>query len=415
MAIQSRTRKELRQEIGRNLGAMLKGTTTGSGSTTTLVDTKLLLGGDDDYNGKYVRFTSGNNNGTTVLVSDFTDSTSTATFSQTLANTVASSTTYEMWDEAYNPDFIDDFINDAIVQYSPRALVPDEDKTLFGHISRPEHTIPSNMVAVSEVFYRTSFDSETLDDANSADSWTAGTNATLSKDSTDYRANGSALNIVTGDVGSQALATKTIGSVDISNMDKVEFWVKSKNALSASSVTLTIGSALNLPALSARTWTKVALDLSLPENLTAVTSLVVSSAHATENDSNEIWINDIRVVETATEKYEKLAPYCWRIDRENGKLRFINGCESVVNNAKIKLLGYKLPSVMSSDTDTCDISPTLIVSKATARALVSQAGGRTTDLDERRQLSQWWESQSALAERSLPLLRPGTKMAGTIG
>ena len=70
---------------------------------------------------------------------------------------------------------------------------------------------------------------------------------------------------------------------------------------------------------------------------------------------------------------------------------------------------------MSSDTDTCDVSPTLIVSKATARALVSQAGGRTTDLDERRQLSQWWESQSALAERSLPLLRPGTKMAGTIG
>ena len=127
MAIQSRTRKELRQEIGRNLGAMLKGTTTGSGSTTTLVDTKLLLGGDDDYYGKYVRFTSGYNNGTTVLVSDFTDSTSTATFSQTLANTVASSTTYEMWDEAYNPDFIDDFINDAIVQYSPRALVPDED------------------------------------------------------------------------------------------------------------------------------------------------------------------------------------------------------------------------------------------------------------------------------------------------
>jgi len=417
VAIRSRTRKELRQEIGRNLGAVITGIATG-GTTTTLIDTQSLLGGDDDYNGKYIRLTSGNANGKTGIVSDFVNSSNTATIKPiegtAFSGAIADDDTYELWDETYNPDFVDDFINDAIVQFTPRALVPEEDTSLCGHISRPEHSIPSNMVAISEVFYRTSFDSKTLDDANN-DDWTAGTNVTLSKDSTDYRANGSALNIVTGDVGSQALATKTIGSVDISNMDKVEFWIKSKDALSASSLTLTIGSALNLPALSARTWTKVVLDLSLPENLTAVTSLVVSSAHATENDTNEIWINDIRAIDSTTEKYEKLAPYCWRIDRENGKLRFINGCESTVNNAKIKLLGYKLPSVLSSDTDTCDINPTLIVSKATARALISQAGGRTTDLDERRQLSQWWESQSILAERSLPLLRPGTKMAGTTG
>ena len=418
MAIQSRTRKELRQEIGRNLGAMMTGQATG-GSTTTLIDTQSLLGGDDDYNGKYVRFTSGNASGKTGIISDFVNSSNTATIKPiegaAFSGSVADDDTYELWDEAYNPDFIDAFINDSIVQYSPRALVADEDTTLYGHISRPEHSIPSNMVAISEVYYRTSFDSETLDDANN-DDWTAGTNVTISKDSTDYRSAGGSLNIVTGDVGSQALATKTIGSKDISNMDKVEFWIKSKDALSANSLTLTVGSALNINvALSANTWTKVQIDLSAPESLTAVTSLIVSSAHATENDTNEIWINRIIAIETATEKYEKLAPYCWRIDRKNGKFRFINGCESVVNDAKIKLVGYKLPSTLSSDTDTCDINPTLIVSKATARALISQAGGRTTDLDERRQLSQWWESQSALAERSLPILRPGTKMAGTVG
>jgi len=110
-----------------------------------------------------------------------------------------------------------------------------------------------------------------------------------------------------------------------------------------------------------------------------------------------------------------LPPYLWRIDRENGKYRFIEGGASVVNNAKIKLVGYKLPSELTTDSSNCEINPTLIVTKATARALISQAGGRTTDLDERRQLSQWWESQSVLAERSLPILRPGTKMAGTVG
>lgn len=418
MAIQSRTRKELRQEIGRNLGAVVIGKAT-SGSTTTLIDTQSLTGGDDDYNGKFIRLTSGNASGETGVISDFVNSSSTATIKPingtAFSGAIADDDSYEMWDEGYNPDNIDAFINDSIVQYSPRTLISEEDTSLFGHISRPEHSVPSNMVAISEVYYRTSQDSETLDDANN-DDWTAGTNVTISKDATDYRSGGGALNILTGDVGSQALATKTIGSVNISNMDQVEFWVKSKNALSANSLTLTIGSALNINvALSARVWTKVVLNLSLPENLTAVTSLIVSSAHATENDSNEIWINDIRVVETATEKYEKLAPYCWRIDREGGKLRFINGCETVVNNSKIKLVGYRIASTLTTDAGTCEINPTLIVSKATARALISQAGGRTTDLDERRQLSQWWESQSALAERSLPILRPGTKMVGTTG
>tara|TARA_R100000458_G_C8273549_1_gene248436 strand:- start:1073 stop:2326 length:1254 start_codon:yes stop_codon:yes gene_type:complete len=417
VAIQSRTRKELRQEIGRNLGAMMTGKAT-SGSTTTLIDTQSLLGGDDDYNGKFVRLTSGNANGETGIISDFVNSSNTATIKPiegtAFSGAIADNDYYELWDEEYNPDTIDAFINDVIVQYSPRALITEEDTTLFGHISRPEHSIPTNMVAISEVYYRTSFDSETLDDANNND-WTAGSAVTVSKDSTDYRGGGASLNLVTVDVGSQALATKTIGSKDISNMDKVEFWIKSKNALSANSLTLTVGSALNIPALSANTWTKVQISLSAPQSLTAVTSLVISSAHATENDNNEIWINRIIAVETATEKYEKLPPYVWRADRENSKFRFIEGGASLVNDAKIKLVGYKLPSELSADTSNCEINPTLIVAKATSRALISQAGGRTTDLDERRQLSQWWESQAILAERSLPILRPGTKMVGTVG
>ena len=417
MAIQSRTRKELRQEIGRNLGAMMTGKATG-GSTTTLIDTQSLLGGDDDYNGKFVRFTSGNADGETGIVSDFANSSATATIKPiegtTFTGAVADNDYYELWDEEYNPDHIDSYINDVIVQYSPRALIPDRDTTLFGHISRPEHTIPTNMVAISEIHYRTSFDSEILDEANTND-WVAGSAVTVSKDATDYRDGGASLNLVTVNVGVGALATKTITSKDISNMDQIEFWIKSKNALAASQLTITVGSAINIPALSENTWTKVKLNLASPESLTAVTSLIINSASATTVDNNEIWINRIIVVETATEKYEKLPPYLWRIDRENGKFRFIEGGASVVNNAKIKLVGYKLPSELTTDSSNCEINPTLIVTKATARALISQAGGRTTDLDERRQLSQWWESQSVLAERSLPILRPGTKMAGTVG
>ncbi len=50
-AIQGRTREQLRQHIGRVLGAVYV-SSAASGSTTTLVDSTLVLGGADNYIGK---------------------------------------------------------------------------------------------------------------------------------------------------------------------------------------------------------------------------------------------------------------------------------------------------------------------------------------------------------------------------
>jgi hypothetical protein len=66
---QSKTREDLRKAIGRNLQKMITGTTSGSGSTTTAVDAT-LFGGDDEYNGSYIRITSGTYDGTTRRITD---------------------------------------------------------------------------------------------------------------------------------------------------------------------------------------------------------------------------------------------------------------------------------------------------------------------------------------------------------
>ena len=50
--IQSETRAGIRQAIGDHLGAVYIGVANGSTSTSTLVDSAGLLGGDDDYIGK---------------------------------------------------------------------------------------------------------------------------------------------------------------------------------------------------------------------------------------------------------------------------------------------------------------------------------------------------------------------------
>ena len=76
----------------------------------------------------------------------------------------------------------------------------------------------------------------------------------------------------------------------------------------------------------------------------------------------------------------------------------------------IRLVGYKLPALLSADSTTCEIDPDLVVARATSKSLFSLARGRTTDPDDRDRRAAFFEGVAAQAERSLPILRPGTKM-----
>ena len=111
MVIQKRTRQELRQSVGYNLGTLHIGSATSTGNTTTLTDT-LLYGGNDVYNGRYVWFYNDATQSTIReverRVSDYVSG-GTVTV-QTLPATTTSGDKYEMWD-GYSPTQINEFIN----------------------------------------------------------------------------------------------------------------------------------------------------------------------------------------------------------------------------------------------------------------------------------------------------------------
>ena len=115
-AIQGRTREQLRQHIGRALGAVYVSAATSSGSTTTLLDNTLVLGGADNQIGKWIRFTSGSNDTLTRRITDssISSNVTTSTFMPAATASTASES-YELWDSSYNPDDIDDYINQAIM------------------------------------------------------------------------------------------------------------------------------------------------------------------------------------------------------------------------------------------------------------------------------------------------------------
>lgn len=406
--IQTETRESIRQAIGEHLGAVYIGTANGSTSASTLVDSAGLIGGDDDHIGKWILVTDATD-GTTVnirRIGDYTASSTTLSFATAMTFTPASSDTYELWDEEFDPNRVNRIINDVISEISDRVLVPDEDTSLYGDMTQQSYTIPTNIVMISKLQYRASVDSEQVDPANT-DDWTAGTNVTVSKDSTMYKEGGSSLNLVTGDVAAAVLASKTISSIDISDKDTIEFWLRSTVALSAGNLTLSLNDStdssggsetLSVPAISADTWTRVKIDITNQHQLTAIVKLKINSGSASVLDSKEIWINEIRAYNSETEHYETLDNYLWKVNREDSKLHITSQGRGLVFNKKLKIVGFDKPATLSADSSTCEINPSLIIYLAAYRLLMSISGGRVTDSDDSKTIATQYR---ALAERIL--------------
>ena len=417
-AIQSRTREQIRRSIAANLDQPPSSSATGTGSSTTIVDAS-TLGGDDEYNGGWIVFTSGANDGVIRRVTDYTSSTGTFTFNPAAGST-SSDDTYEYWRSEFPPDRIHEFINQSITQRTPRGLVIDEDISNHGHIRDSRHDIPSAMVAVSQVDYRHQYSGKEIQKANIA--WTEQTdgNVTVAKDSEDFKAGSASLRLLT-DVGGSVssgdiLTSHAISSLDLRSYDTVEFWMKSSTATSAGDITLNLSSAANLatiketlavPALSARTWTYCRVSLANPELDNAIIS--VGLKYATTG-TRYIWINDIKAVKTESAVHNRLWSGTYRVDREARKVFLSESARKEVGYNLIRLIGYKLPSLLTADSDTATLDPDLITARATSKALFSLARGRTTDPDDNDRRAAYFEGIAAQAERSLPAIRPGTKM-----
>ena len=417
-AIQSRTREQIRRSVAANLDQLPASAATGTGSSTTIVDAS-TLGGDDEYNGGWILFTSGANDGVIRRVTDYTSSTGTFTF-KPAAGSTSSDDSYEFWRSEYPPARIHEFINDSIIQRTARGLVIDEDISNHGHIRDSRYDIPSAMVAVSQVDYRSGYSGKEIQKANIA--WTEQTdgNVTVAKDSEDFKAGSASLRLLT-DVGGSVssgdiLTSHAISSLDLRGYDTVEFWMKSSTATSAGNITLNLSSAANLatiketlavPALSARTWTYCRVSLANPELDNAIIS--VGLKYATTG-TRYIWINDIKAVNTESAVHNRLWSGSYRIDREARKVFLTEAARKEVGYNLIRLVGYKLPSLLSADSDTANIDPDLVAARTTSKALFSLARGRTTDPDDSDRRAAFYEGVAAQAERSLPALRPGTKM-----
>ena len=410
--VQGRTRAQLRQSVGYNLGAVYVSSASGNGSTTTIVD-NTLIGADDNHNGKWVIFNDASgNSGQTTRVSDYTSSSTTLTLSPAVDASSATSDTYEMWDDIYSPARVGEFINQAIIDATGHAYDPVEKLDLHTDGKSLRLDIPSGISMIQNVYYRDKVDFTRLHACASVFDESVDSDFTVALDTKDKKQGTQSCKFtIAAGASAGDLATDSITSKDISGYDYVEFWVKSTVATSAGNLKVHLDDTANcaspvesisIPALSADTWTFVRDKIDNPELCSAIISVGL------ELDSDlgacTVWLDDISAVSNDSAQWVKMPRNLWRIDKEAKDIVLDDYAHGVARYNLLKLVGGDKPALLTSDSDTSEIDEQYIIARATALAFASASGGPQTDPDNKNNMAGFWMGLSSSARRAFPLL-----------
>ncbi len=410
--VQGRTRAQLRQSVGYNLGAVYVSSASGNGSTTTIVD-NTLIGADDNHNGKWVIFNDASgNSGQTTRVSDYTSSSTTLTLSPAVDASSATSDTYEMWDDIYSPARVNEFINQAIIDATGHAYDPVEKLDLHTDGKSLRLDIPSGLSMIQDIYYRDKVDFTRLHACASVFDESVDSDFTVALDTKDKKQGTQSCKFtIAAGASAGDLATDSITSKDISGYDYVEFWVKSTVPTSAGNLKVHLDDTANcaspvesilIPALSADTWTFVRDKIDNPELCSAIIS--VGLEFDSDLGACTVWLDDISAVSNDSAQWVKMPRNLWKIDKEAKDIVLDDYAHGVARYNLLKLVGGDKPALLTSDSDTSEIDEQYIIARATALAFASASGGPQTDPDNKNNMAGFWMGLSSSARRAFPLL-----------
>ena len=395
---------------------MKAGTATG-GTNNTLIDVNTFRGGDDTYNGKIILVTdaSDGTTQTTQYVNDYTASNNTVQFQQNASFTVANGDTYEIWDDAYEPEVIEEFINQAIIDATGQAYDPVEDVSLHADNRNMRFDIPSNISIINRLYYRNKVTSTLLHSCNAAFDETVDSDITVTVDTEDKkRGTGSNKFVIAGGASAGDIATDSISSKDISKYDYLECWVKSTVATSAGNLKILLDDSascaspietLEVPALTANTWTYVRIALANPETDTAIISIGLE--YDSDLGACQVRLDDIKVVQNDTAEWTIFPKHLWRIDRNARDLILTDSGRLEAGYSLLKIQGGDKPALLTTETATSEIDDSYIIARATGLAFAAARGGPGTAPDQKRQQAAFWFGLAEQSKRAFPTMITG--------
>jgi len=414
--IAAKNRLEIRHAIGYNLGALIVGAVTDTKDTTSLWDTiRLARYGDDDLNGAQVQINTPAGSivsGEQSYVSDFADANEDCTMSPAFTQNLTALDTYEMWLPTHPYDIaqVNNHINQAIVAASDDIVINKTDSTtLIKKDKEYEYTVPTGFVGIHTVEYVDKVGVDILlDDCEEA--WTAGSaNVTVTADSSIERVGTYCAKMV--EDGNSAAGANigyiAISSTDLSDCDRIEFWMYSSIALTAGQLDFalddtaalaSVTESLDVPAMSAATWYRHSIALANPQSDTAIIS--IGLVQTSDVGAATYYIDDVRAVKDKSKVYKVLNPENWGIVQASTKLLQLDetAYSQIELGRQLRLSGYAVPDEFTGDSTDSTIDPDYIVAKATSTLLLVSGGGREIDPDDNMKKSEMW---MGIAERRL--------------
>lgn len=364
---------------------MIASSASATGSPTTLSDQYALIkGGQDEYVGWQIMVNSAG-----TVAADYAKRFVTAssagilTLSAALAATTVAGNAYELWKPPYSIEQINNLIAQAEKDVTTQVFVDKNDATTYTESARYTYNIPSGFVALNKIEYVQAIDKEVIiDDCDQVWDESVDADVTASIDSTLERGSKPSLKLVvtaaatTNDI----LATNAISTKDIRACTHVELSVYSSVTLAASTLQLLLDNTascvspletLNFPAVSAASWTRMALALTAQQSDTAIISVGVKMP--IDPGAFTVYLRRIRAVDDNSRRYEKLRPEYWKII--SGSTNYIkledDGMDIVGEDTLLRLNGYQNITVMSSETTASQVDPQYLVDLVSSQILLS--------------------------------------------
>ena len=397
---QDRTRKQIITSIGRPLGVVF-GTATGGADTASLIDTFGLQGADDEHNGKFVYMdkTAGVAATDETWITDYDKTNHDATLSPVVSGVVAAGDTYEMWPRPFIRDDITDVIDRAFIELARKGLQVKQTTSQWTNSSDYEYAWLSSFKSIHSVEYVSSVGTDkVVSDCETV--WTAGSaNVTVTADATMERFGSYCAKLVEdgNSAAGAILAYIAISALDISDCDRLEFDMYSSIALTAGQLDFALDNtaalasvteSLDIPAMSAATWYRHSIALANPHSDTAI--ICAGLVQTSDVGAATYYIDNVRAVKDGSKVYKELNPQHWDIVKgSTNYLKFTSEGKDVVGSpTQIRLSGLQLPTIMTADTDTCEIDPEFVVEYALAYILLYNAKARSLDIQDRKNLGE---------------------------
>lgn len=416
--IQARTLKQIRQAVGYNIrgknpsgrAVWVGSTTSAGGDTSSVVDTK-LVGGDDEYNGHYVKFVSGTLDGEQSRASDYSASAYDITVAPVFTVTVPTGASYEMWDDPYDPTFINELINQQILDATGRVYDAEVDVSLHLHPDVWSYSIPSQFAMINKLEQRVVLSDIEVHSCDRLFDETTDANFTQSLDTEDKRRGNSSLKVVVA-AGASAgdLITDAIASTNLSKYTYLEFWANCTVAATAGQLSIKLDDTaacvspletLAVPALTANVWTFCRVALANPETDTALIS--VGLDYTADLGACTIWLDDIRAVQDTRVIWDEIPRHQWHIDQEGRLLVF----KLQPRYRLLKVHGGDKPALLTADSSVSEIDDWYIICGATAAILQATSDGSVASRSEIAN----WLARAQMSKGGWPMLKNVRKVA----